>query len=155
MALKKCPECNGEVSDRATRCPHCGFQRYRTTNSIMFGVFLLLAFASPSFGQSAANDRVKAVIAKANQAQTTDEAIAMVESSDVYKRGYARQTTEMKLAIADAKTKVLNAQVKYKGRKAAEEQGYGSVSQTIDASSEESDAILRLYRIYVLVMNDG
>lgn len=25
MALIKCPECNGKVSDTADRCPHCGF----------------------------------------------------------------------------------------------------------------------------------
>ncbi|MGZ4965913.1 MAG: zinc ribbon domain-containing protein [Chthoniobacterales bacterium] len=27
MALKACPECGKEVSDKATRCPHCGFRR--------------------------------------------------------------------------------------------------------------------------------
>ena len=25
MALQSCPECNGEVSDAATACPHCGY----------------------------------------------------------------------------------------------------------------------------------
>lgn len=25
MALIKCPECQNEVSDKATSCPHCGF----------------------------------------------------------------------------------------------------------------------------------
>lgn len=25
MALIKCPECNGNVSSKATACPHCGF----------------------------------------------------------------------------------------------------------------------------------
>jgi hypothetical protein len=25
MALIKCPECDGEVSDRAATCPHCGY----------------------------------------------------------------------------------------------------------------------------------
>jgi hypothetical protein len=25
MALKNCPECNGQVSDTAASCPHCGF----------------------------------------------------------------------------------------------------------------------------------
>ncbi len=25
MALIKCPECDGEVSDQATTCPHCGY----------------------------------------------------------------------------------------------------------------------------------
>ena len=24
MALVKCPECSGDVSDKATACPHCG-----------------------------------------------------------------------------------------------------------------------------------
>ena len=155
MALKHCPECHREVSERAKRCQHCGFQRYRTTNGIMFGVFLLLAFASPSFGQSAANDRVKSVIARANEAQTTNEGIAIIESSDVYKRGYARQTTEMKLAMVDAKTRLSNAEAKYKALKEAEQQGYGDLHKSIDALNEEGDAQLRLFKIYVLIMNDG
>ena len=25
MALIKCPECSGQVSDKALLCPHCGF----------------------------------------------------------------------------------------------------------------------------------
>ena len=25
MALIKCPECNGDVSDKAATCPHCGY----------------------------------------------------------------------------------------------------------------------------------
>lgn len=25
MALVKCPECNGEISDTAVACPHCGY----------------------------------------------------------------------------------------------------------------------------------
>jgi uncharacterized paraquat-inducible protein A len=47
MALKLCPECKKEVSERATRCPHCGFQRYRTTNTVILGVFLLLLALGP------------------------------------------------------------------------------------------------------------
>jgi len=43
MALKQCPECKGEVSDKATRCPHCGFQHPRTATKAIFGVFLIIA----------------------------------------------------------------------------------------------------------------
>ena len=25
MALTQCPECSGQISDRAIMCPHCGF----------------------------------------------------------------------------------------------------------------------------------
>jgi len=25
MALTKCPECSGDVSDKAASCPHCGY----------------------------------------------------------------------------------------------------------------------------------
>ncbi len=25
MAMVKCPECNGDISDKAVTCPHCGF----------------------------------------------------------------------------------------------------------------------------------
>jgi|WetSurMetagenome_2_1015567.scaffolds.fasta_scaffold00150_19 hypothetical protein len=27
MALAECPECKGQISDAALRCPHCGFPR--------------------------------------------------------------------------------------------------------------------------------
>ena len=26
MALKNCPECNREISDKASACPHCGYE---------------------------------------------------------------------------------------------------------------------------------
>lgn len=26
MALIKCPECGGEISDKAVQCPHCGYE---------------------------------------------------------------------------------------------------------------------------------
>jgi hypothetical protein len=29
-ALIKCPECNGDVSDKAAACPHCGYPTGRT-----------------------------------------------------------------------------------------------------------------------------
>lgn len=30
MALIKCPECGGTISDKAVRCPHCGSDFERT-----------------------------------------------------------------------------------------------------------------------------
>jgi RNA polymerase subunit RPABC4/transcription elongation factor Spt4 len=58
MALKHCPECNKEVSDRATRCPHCGFQHPpRTATQAIVGAFLIIAafifalFIAGAFGQ--------------------------------------------------------------------------------------------------------
>jgi hypothetical protein len=41
MALKQCPECKGEVSEKATRCPHCGFKDPRTGEKV-FWTFLIL-----------------------------------------------------------------------------------------------------------------
>ena len=32
MALVKCPECQREISDRASTCPHCGCPSVPTTN---------------------------------------------------------------------------------------------------------------------------
>lgn len=33
MALIKCPECGGTVSDSATTCPHCGYPLKKKTNT--------------------------------------------------------------------------------------------------------------------------
>ncbi len=53
MALKNCPECNKEVSDTASQCPHCGYKLQKSGSSgclkglglliaIPLGLFLLL-----------------------------------------------------------------------------------------------------------------
>jgi hypothetical protein len=42
MALKQCPECKKEVSERAKRCPHCGFQQPRNAADTVFSAFLIL-----------------------------------------------------------------------------------------------------------------
>ena len=36
MAMKKCKECKGKVSTKATSCPHCGFQVGATEVEISF-----------------------------------------------------------------------------------------------------------------------
>lgn len=36
MALIKCPECSKEISDTASRCPHCGFQLKEIEGSALF-----------------------------------------------------------------------------------------------------------------------
>src|SRR5678815_4546699 len=41
MALKQCPECKREVSERAKRCPHCGFQQPPAVSPV-FATFLIL-----------------------------------------------------------------------------------------------------------------
>lgn len=42
MALINCPECKKEVSDKATKCPHCGFSLKRKRNFIITGVSALV-----------------------------------------------------------------------------------------------------------------
>jgi hypothetical protein len=46
MALVKCPECEGQVSDSVRHCPHCGFRLKRCCPSphdhLMFLPLLLL-----------------------------------------------------------------------------------------------------------------
>lgn len=38
MAMMKCPECGGNVSDKAEVCPHCGY--YRTKRCLQDGTIL-------------------------------------------------------------------------------------------------------------------
>ena len=33
MALTRCPECSGQVSDQAATCPHCGYPLHRAADS--------------------------------------------------------------------------------------------------------------------------
>jgi hypothetical protein len=37
MTVKKCPECNGDVSTRAKACPHCGTRRSLTSTLLVSG----------------------------------------------------------------------------------------------------------------------
>jgi hypothetical protein len=41
MALKQCPECKREVSERVKRCPHCGFKKPPAVSPV-FAIFLIL-----------------------------------------------------------------------------------------------------------------
>jgi hypothetical protein len=46
MALKQCPECKKEISGRAKRCPHCGFQQPRNVADTLYSIFLILILLS-------------------------------------------------------------------------------------------------------------
>lgn len=39
MALRRCPECDQEISTRASTCPHCG-KRFTTLTSVVVGTAL-------------------------------------------------------------------------------------------------------------------
>ena len=46
MTVKKCPECNGNVSTRAKVCPHCGARRSLTsTMALWAGRIVLICIA--------------------------------------------------------------------------------------------------------------
>lgn len=46
MAIIRCPECAKGVSDKASACPHCGYQLKATAqNTSGCGMFLLIVFA--------------------------------------------------------------------------------------------------------------
>jgi Zn finger protein HypA/HybF involved in hydrogenase expression len=36
MAMIKCLECRGEISDQAEKCPHCGAKRQKTQSPTSF-----------------------------------------------------------------------------------------------------------------------
>jgi len=46
MALKQCPECKREISDKAKRCPHRAFQQPRNVADTLFSTFLILVLLS-------------------------------------------------------------------------------------------------------------
>ena len=46
MTVKKCPECNGDVSTKAKACPHCGARRSLTsTVALWAGCLVLICIA--------------------------------------------------------------------------------------------------------------
>ena len=46
MTVKKCPECNGDVSARAKACPHCGARHSLTsTVALWAGCLVLICIA--------------------------------------------------------------------------------------------------------------
>jgi hypothetical protein len=53
------------------------------------------------------DDKIKAVLKSpqmqnAQKAQNSEEQIAVIKSSDLYKRGYAKQSTAVKITVSDA-----------------------------------------------------
>jgi hypothetical protein len=68
MALTKCEECGGQLSDRAVTCPHCGapLQRRGRRVAALLGVVLaglaagLLTLSNVREGSGAADERVAA-----------------------------------------------------------------------------------------------
>jgi hypothetical protein len=69
MSLISCPECNSEISDQASNCPHCGFPlhgvddepvastdkkySYVTKSLIITGVFVIVYFIALNWAWSA------------------------------------------------------------------------------------------------------
>lgn len=47
MSLGYCPECNAEISSRATRCPKCG---YAGEPNILSRLFTIAAFCLGAYG---------------------------------------------------------------------------------------------------------
>lgn len=58
MALTKCPECRGQVSEQASACPHCGYpmanvsRRSRAVLGVAVGALLALVIAGTVLSQS-------------------------------------------------------------------------------------------------------
>lgn len=40
MALIECKNCNNTISDKASKCPHCGYDRREEKNKLTLGVSL-------------------------------------------------------------------------------------------------------------------
>ncbi len=62
MALTKCDECGGQVSDRALSCPHCGAPRRRAPAVAAAIVAAILALGVALASMRSAGDRSDAYL---------------------------------------------------------------------------------------------
>jgi len=83
-------------------------------------------------------------------AQTYEEQVALVENSDLYQHGYAKQSIATKTAVADAKRALANL-----GTQLNAAQAGGDNNRIVDLLVAELNARNRLFDMYALIMKDG
>jgi hypothetical protein len=115
---------------------------------------------------SRVDDKIKAVLnsPQKQKAQNSEEQIAVIKSSDLYKRGYAKQSTAVKITVSDAERDFAGAESKLRMeqslpqdliRGAGLEEMNKHVTRTIDLMGALADAKQRLFDLYALIMKDG
>ena len=98
------------------------------------------------------DDKINAVFwsAQMGSAQTYEEQVALVENSNLYQRGYAKQSIATKMAVADAKRALANL-----GTQLNAAQAGGDNNRIVDLLVAELNARNRLFDMYALIMKDG
>ena len=83
-------------------------------------------------------------------AHTREEQIALVENSDLYQRGYLKQSIATKDAVADAKRTLANWGIKLSAAQAGDDN-----NRKVELLVDELNARNRLFDMYALIMKDG
>lgn len=112
------------------------------------------------------DDKIKAVLnsPQMQKAQNSEEQIAVIKNSDLYKRGSAKQSTAVKITVSDAERDFAGAEselrrvqslpwdsIKGAGLEAMDKH----VTRQIDLLGAMANAKQRLSDLYALIMKDG
>jgi len=115
------------------------------------------------------DDKIKAVLKsaqmqKAQEAQDQEWQIAIVKNSELYKRGYAKQSTAVKITVSDAERDFADVASELRREESLphgliEQAGVESldkhVTHLIDLMGALAHAKQRLFDLYALIMKDG
>ena len=100
MALKKCPECDNEVSTTAKACPKCGAEMPKPTSTVTWIVALLIVF-SMGAGISANSERYEREAKEAIAEQTRVAALSPEQR-------LAEEKNKAEQAVINAKIEEIN-----------------------------------------------
>ncbi|KAB2900377.1 MAG: hypothetical protein F9K35_07000 [Burkholderiaceae bacterium] len=101
MAMVKCKECGGQVSTKATTCPHCGAKTPKRTSLftwIVAGAFAVVV-GSCVMGFNGSEERRQ----KAQAAQAAIEAAKTPEQREAEAKAKAKQEADFQFSLAAAK----------------------------------------------------
>ena len=115
---------------------------------------------------SRADDKIKAVLNSPQMQKTlnSEDEIAAIKNSELYKRGYAKQSTAVKITVSDAERDLAGVEselrreeslpwnlIKGAGLEAMDKH----VTRQIDLLGAMGNAKQRLFDLYALIMKDG
>jgi len=100
------------------------------------------------------DDKIKAIMnsTRVERMEIGVEQMAVITNSDRYKRGYAKQSTEVKIAVADAERAFADAESALHHALSKHDQTQSGLYQVIGADAMARD---RLLDLYALIMKDG
>src|SRR4030095_12709204 len=98
------------------------------------------------------DDKINAIFwsAQMGDAHTYEEQIALVENSDLYQRGYVKQSIATQSAVSDAKRALANLGIQLSTAQAGDDD-----NRIVDLLVAELNARNRLFDMYALIMKDG